>query len=61
MIILILKIILRENRIKENGALDYYLISKDQRSNSMLENYNGRLLKKYGKLYSILIKIYLNS
>ena len=49
-----------KDRIKENGTLDYYLISKDQRSNSMLENYNGRLIKKYGKLYYNLIKIYLN-
>ena len=38
-----------KNRIIPGGILDYYLISNDKRSNSMLENYNGRLLKKYGK------------
>ena len=38
-----------KNRIIPGGILDYYLISKDQRSNLMIENYNGRLLKKNGK------------
>ena len=38
-----------KNRVFPGGILDYNLITKAERSNSMLENYNGRLLKKYGK------------